>query len=692
MAQSAVRQQQQTAFGRPRSARNGMPPSRSGERLHMAGSEPSSSSSLPARQKTSRVPASRAAAEGKNVVSSAASRRALGDVSNFDKKYPSSHISTETEYIKPGVHIRGMSTATHEDEVQKHKISAVNAASGALRREIKSRGSASSMDSTASSQHATRNNHLGVKRVRSSMLNGNRATAPLPRSISNNSRLGSESAVTTFSDGAAFAPATAASMEVDAHNAGLTDYNRLTSGMEDRVGKRPASADPAEDANMATLSGNGTRGRGNDDVEAGDDDEEDDDDDDYSSSEAEDEDHGVGPSHEQPLEDAYVHDVVGGASADEDDEQDPLHFNPDPECLVTLPPEFQEEALYRVSLVSARYEQDVILPQLAKAALDRRAAVRSGELPPEVAAHDDELAQMGLDPEDVRDTSMVAEYAKEIFSYMSVCEMETMANPNYMAFQNEIQWHMRATLVDWLLQVHMRYHLLPETLFIAINIIDRFLSVRVVSLAKLQLVGVIAMFIAAKYEEIVAPSVDEFVAMTEGGHSKDEIFKGERIILSTLDFKISSYCSPYSWVRKISKADDYDIQVRTLAKFLMEVTLLDHRFLRAKPSLIAAISMYLSKKMLGGQWDEGFVYYSNFCEEQLIPGANLLLEKLVDPAFGDQFVCRKYAGRKFLKASLFARDWAKRNTFGAPSPEATAVPNAEPAYAFHGSAGVFAAA
>jgi hypothetical protein len=65
---------------------------------------------------------------------------------------------------------------------------------------------------------------------------------------------------------------------------------------------------------------------------------------------------------------------------------------------------------------------------------------------------------------------------------------------------------MRTTLIDWLLQVHMRYHMLPETLWIAVNVIDRFLSNRVVSLVKFQLVGVTAMFIAAKYEEIMAPS------------------------------------------------------------------------------------------------------------------------------------------------------------------------------------------
>ena len=90
--------------------------------------------------------------------------------------------------------------------------------------------------------------------------------------------------------------------------------------------------------------------------------------------------------------------------------------------------------------------------------------------------------------------------------------------------------------------------------------------------------------------------------ITEKAYSKEEILKGEKIILQTLDFKVSHYCSPYTWVRRISKADDYDLQTRTLSKFLMEVTMLDHRFLTVKPSVVAAIGMYSAGRMLGGEW------------------------------------------------------------------------------------------
>jgi hypothetical protein len=187
-----------------------------------------------------------------------------------------------------------------------------------------------------------------------------------------------------------------------------------------------------------------------------------------------------------------------------------------------------------------------------------------------------------------------------------------MPNPEYIDGQTEVTWEMRETLVDWLLQVHLRYHMLPETLWIAINLVDRFLSRRVVSVAKLQLVGVTAMLVAAKYEEILAPSVDEFVFLCEGGYTREEILKGEAIVLQTLEFRVSQYCSPYSWMRKISKADDYDIQTRTLAKFTTELTLLDNRFLAVKPSLVAAVGMYTARRMLGGEWTDAFVFHSGY--------------------------------------------------------------------------------
>lgn len=171
-----------------------------------------------------------------------------------------------------------------------------------------------------------------------------------------------------------------------------------------------------------------------------------------------------------------------------------------------------------------------------------------------------------------------------------------------MTNQNEVTWKMRGILLDWLVEIHTKFRLLPETIFLATNIIDRFLSVRVVSLVKFQLVGVTALFIAAKYEEVVCPSVTNFLYMTDGGYTDDEILKAERYVLSMIDFNLS-YPNPINFLRRISKADDYDIQSRTMAKYLMEISVVDHRFMDTPPSLIAAAGNWLARRVLDkGDW------------------------------------------------------------------------------------------
>jgi G2/mitotic-specific cyclin 2 len=147
-----------------------------------------------------------------------------------------------------------------------------------------------------------------------------------------------------------------------------------------------------------------------------------------------------------------------------------------------------------------------------------------------------------------------------------------MPNPHHMDTQEELAWHIRGVLTDWLIQIHQRFRLLPETLFLCINIIDRFLSARVVSLVQLQLVSVTALFIAAKYEEIMAPSVANFLATAEGNYGEKDILDAKKYILRTLDWN-TSYPNPTHFLRRVSKADGYDLAVRVFTTFLIRVRL-----------------------------------------------------------------------------------------------------------------------
>lgn len=200
------------------------------------------------------------------------------------------------------------------------------------------------------------------------------------------------------------------------------------------------------------------------------------------------------------------------------------------------------------------------------------------------------------------DTSMVAEYGEEIFEYMHSLEERMKPNASYMDHQAEIQWSMRSVLMDWLVQVHNRFTLLPETLFLAVNYVDRFLSCKVVSLGKLQLVGATALFVAAKYEEINCPSVQEIVYMVDGAYTADEVLKAERFMLSMLQFELG-WPGPMSFLRRISKADDYDLETRTLSKYFLEITIMDERFVGCAPSFLSAGAHCLARFMLKkGDW------------------------------------------------------------------------------------------
>ncbi|RAL14920.1 uncharacterized protein BO97DRAFT_260617 [Aspergillus homomorphus CBS 101889] len=258
------------------------------------------------------------------------------------------------------------------------------------------------------------------------------------------------------------------------------------------------------------------------------------------------------------------------------------------------------------------------------------------------------------------DTSMVAEYGEDIFEYMREQEIKLLPNAHYMDNQAEIQWSMRSVLMDWLVQVHHRFSLLPETLYLCVNYIDRFLSCKIVSLNKLQLVGATAIFIAAKYEEINCPSIQEIVYMVDGGYSADEILKAEWFMLSMLQFELG-WPGPMSFLRRISKADDYDLETRTLAKYFLEITIMDERFVGSPASFVAAGAHCLAMLMLRkGDWTPAHAHYAGYTYSQLLPLISLMVECCERPGKHHAAIYEKYTDKRYKRASLFVEAEMKR--------------------------------
>jgi transcription initiation factor TFIIIB Brf1 subunit/transcription initiation factor TFIIB len=156
---------------------------------------------------------------------------------------------------------------------------------------------------------------------------------------------------------------------------------------------------------------------------------------------------------------------------------------------------------------------------------------------------------------------------------------------------------MRGILVDWIIEVHLRFHLGPETLYLTVNLIDRYLEKTLIKRYRLQLVAVAALLIATKYEEIYPVPIKEFVIISDDTYTKEEIIKMERSILTTLEFNIT-IPSSYWFLQRFCKVAKSQSKLMHLANYLIELTLIEARMLAFCPSNIAASALFLATKIL----------------------------------------------------------------------------------------------
>lgn len=213
-----------------------------------------------------------------------------------------------------------------------------------------------------------------------------------------------------------------------------------------------------------------------------------------------------------------------------------------------------------------------------------------------------------------------SEYASDIFSHLKNTELEFIAQPGYMKNQPDINEKMRAILVDWLVEVHLKFKLYPETLYLTVNLIDRYLQKEEVMRQHLQLVGVTAMLIASKYEEIYAPEVRDFVYITDKAYTKEQILSMEYKMLTTMNFNITTPSS-YRFLERIYKlCPEADDRVFNLSRYLIELSLVEYRMLKHHPSMLASAALFLSMKILKkehSQWTEKLRETTWFNESQI---------------------------------------------------------------------------
>ncbi|CAI2024974.1 hypothetical protein SEUBUCD646_0G03670 [Saccharomyces eubayanus] len=275
-----------------------------------------------------------------------------------------------------------------------------------------------------------------------------------------------------------------------------------------------------------------------------------------------------------------------------------------------------------------------------------------------------------LDSSEVNDPFIVAEYTDSIFSHLYEKETLMLPTHNYL-MDTESPYHlkssMRALLIDWLIEVHEKFQCLPETLFLAINLLDRFLSQNVVKLNKLQLLCITCLFIACKFEEVKLPKLANFAYITDGAATVEGIKKAEVFTLTSLAYNIS-LPNPLNFIRRISKADSYDIETRNMAKFIMEYSICCNKFIHLKPSYLAAMSMYIAKKIKdeSSQWDQTFIHYSGGVDAESDSAfkhfVNELIGDIAVPETNLDSLRLKFKKPKHGMVYFKVFDWCKQKT------------------------------
>ncbi|KAG0443651.1 hypothetical protein HPB47_014676 [Ixodes persulcatus] len=188
---------------------------------------------------------------------------------------------------------------------------------------------------------------------------------------------------------------------------------------------------------------------------------------------------------------------------------------------------------------------------------------------------------------------------------------------------------MRTILINWLMQVHARFQLLPETLFLTVSVIDRFLQAESVPHSKLQLVGTASMLLSAKYEEMYTPAVDDFVYVTDGACTKRDVLRMEKIILDRVDWSLGRPI-PLHFLRRVSKAGQVDKVQHSLAKYILELSLLCYELSWVRPSEQAAAALCLSLKLWGKDWDPTLTHYGRYSQAQLAPTVAVMAALVLD--------------------------------------------------------------
>lgn len=248
----------------------------------------------------------------------------------------------------------------------------------------------------------------------------------------------------------------------------------------------------------------------------------------------------------------------------------------------------------------------------------------------------------------------VKQHQKNIMSHLKNQEIRYIITQNYMESQEDINSKMRAILVDWLVDVNLKFKLLPQTLFLTINLIDRYLSLTNVKRSDLQLVGVAALMIIGKYEEIYPPLLKDYVSVCDRAYSKERILNMEAKILLKMNFDLTQ-TSSYSFMELIQQNVKLAAKSFVFARYILETAFLDVSSLKYSNLQLASGALFLVNKIFKKRsWNLLCEQTTGICEQNAKICAKdlyLIMQKMDSQSL--TAIKRKFSCEEFYEVSKY---------------------------------------
>ncbi|XP_021901444.1 putative cyclin-B3-1 [Carica papaya] len=179
-----------------------------------------------------------------------------------------------------------------------------------------------------------------------------------------------------------------------------------------------------------------------------------------------------------------------------------------------------------------------------------------------------------------------------------------------MSIQTELTPSIRSILINWLIEVHFKFDLMQETLYLTVTLLDRYLSQVQIKKNEMQLVGLTALLLASKYEDFWHPRVKDLISISAESYTRDQMLRMEKLILKKLKFRLNTPTPYVFMLRFLKAAQSNKKQLEHLAFYLVDLCLVEYEALKFKPSLLCASALYLAR-----------------CTLQMTPAWTPLLEK-----------------------------------------------------------------